>query len=199
MKNGGTAIERTAAAGGINWGLCHFLKHPNCPGTTPDLSKPRGSIWHNPLIRLMYGDDAALFSVVRNPYERTLSYYYYVHRGKNDIDKWDDTEHLNEFVKDRLGRNRFTGYFYPAFCYIFETAGDQHFQVADYVLRFEDLDNEFEELMKEFSLNIKLGYTNTRRKDAKMGVEAFSDESIALINNYFYNDFIAFGYDMKQV
>lgn len=196
-KNGGTAIEYAAADQlGVIWGACHFIP---CPGTTPDIPKTTFNIWHDPFSRLLYGNDVALFSVVRDPYERTLSYYYYTKGATKghrvDISVLNHAEYLNNWVKETMMRNKYYQSFLPAYSYIFDVTTGK--QVVDYVLRFEQLENDFERLMKEFSLKISLKYDNVRIADAKLGIDAFSDESIEIINNYFYNDFLAFGYEMK--
>merc|ERR1711933_188326 len=109
--------------------------------------------------------------VVRNPYDRCLSKFYYDHRKY--INKKD---YLNDWVKsslkDKLDHNKYVAFYYPAYNYVF----DKHTgnQVVDYILKYETLGNDFDELMKEFSLNVTLNHVNGRHSSAALGVEDLS-------------------------
>merc|ERR1719491_589024 len=95
-KTGGTSIEDAAMKQvGVKWGRCHFV---SCYHLEPDTPYRTASIWHKPLYFLpqnFYGDDAALFVVVREPYERLISNYYYINRAKFTIDELNQRETLN--------------------------------------------------------------------------------------------------------
>jgi len=197
-KNAGSSIVHSAAKVGINWGACHFIF---CEHNEPDFADPPISIWHRPLSELpsnLYGDDAALFVVIRNPYERCISKYYYNNQKHTDISVLNQKDHLNDWIKStlkfKLDMDRFVPFFYPGYNYVFDKYTGE--QVVDYVLRYETLEHDFDELMKDFSLNISLDHVNARHTRKVMGVENLSTESIQIINDYFYNDFIAFGYEM---
>jgi hypothetical protein len=91
-KTGGSAIEHAAAAVGITWGSCHYMKveevgcsSPDLPYEAPDYqSYALTSPWHTPpkLLKMYVEEskypynDADLFTVIRNPYSRVLSEYY---------------------------------------------------------------------------------------------------------------------------
>jgi len=203
-KNAGSAIVHSAAKAGINWGACHFK---TCEHTSPDIitNAYRPSIWHLPISELpsnLYGDDAALFAVVRNPYDRCLSKFYYDNRRHTSLGRLmpsiNEEDYLNGWIKSNLkakmDQDIFVSFFFPAYDYVFDK--DTGNQVVDYILRYEKLGDDFDQLMKEFSLDITLGKRNARHSSATLGVENLSNESIQIINDYFYNDFIAFGYDM---
>jgi len=201
-KTGGSTIVHAAAQKGMNWGECHFK--PCSGGHYPDLSNSMGpSVWHRTLNELhsmnFYGDDAALFVVIRNPYERVISHYYYTQRNLIDVQVLNQKEHLNDWIKStmqfKLHLDRFIAFFYPAYNYVFDKYTGE--QVVDYILRFETLEQDFDALMKEFHLNISLDkIQNARHTSAILGVESYTRESIQIINDYFYNDFITFGYEM---
>jgi len=191
-KNGGTSIELTAASSNIRWGRCHFLP---CLDISPDIPRRAPSVWHKPLHFLpsnVYGDDAAIFVVVREPYDRTISYYYYSQAKKVDIDALNEPSTLNDFVKTNMQGDNYVNNFLPAYNYVFDV--DSHDEVVDYVLRFEYLKEDFDYLINVYNLDLTLSHHNSR---TKLGTEALDEESIQIINDYFYNDFIAFGYKMK--
>merc|ERR1711862_272087 len=77
-KNAGTAIEKAGADANIAWGACHYVILAFCEGVKPDKAKEYsgGSPWHDP-DNNKYAQHTKTFTVVRNPYERVLSMYYY--------------------------------------------------------------------------------------------------------------------------
>jgi len=195
-KTGGTSVEDAAIEqAGIRWGRCHFIA---CFHIESDNPNRIASIWHKPLYYLpnnFYGDDAALFVIVREPYERVISAYYYAGFHHHSINELNQREMLNNWVTDKLNCSIFRPNFYPAYNYVFDLG--THKEVVDYVLRFETFEEDFNYLMKEYSLNITLVHDNVHNKSDKLGVEDLSHESIQINNDYFYNDFATFGYEMK--
>lgn len=77
---------------------------------------------------------------------------------------------------------------------------DDKEQVVKNLIYYEDLSTEFEKLMKEYGLNLKLPpknvsgtYTNTEKKLTYLDLD---EESIAVINRYAKKDFEMLGYQM---
>jgi len=91
-KTGGSAIEKAGAKQGLIWGACHYMEIPDVGCFAPDMpytapnyqSYALTSPWHTPpkLLKeyvnatLYPYDDADLFAVIRNPYDRAISEYY---------------------------------------------------------------------------------------------------------------------------
>jgi len=195
-KTGGTSIEDAGIQYGMNWGKCHFVQ---CILSKPDIPIGVPSIWHKPLYFLpinYYGDDAALFAVVRNPYERTISHYYSANRHHFDIDILNHPKTLNDWINSNMKGESYINNFFPVYNYVFDLNTQD--EVVDYVLRYETLQEDFDYLMNVFSLDVKLSFhDNEHDERASLGVKDLSEESIQVINKYFYNDFIAFNYRMK--
>jgi len=195
-KTGGTSIEDSGIHYGMNWGRCHFVE---CIHFKPDIPIGVPSIWHKPLYFLpinYYGDDAALFVVVRNPYERTISHYYYSNRHHLDMDELNHSKTLNDWIDSNMKGQSYINNFFPAYNYVFDLKTQD--EAVDYVLRFETLQEDFDYLMNVFSLDVELFvHDNEHDTRASLGVEDLSEEAIQVINDYFYDDFIAFKYHMK--
>lgn len=124
----------------------------------------------------------AFFTVMKDPYERVINTYYDGCKGAHgrnkpycrDTSTRSDPETLNRILGLQLSgpegqyRGSFTSYI-PQHDYIFDKAGKQ---IVKHVLHYENLDDEFDALMKEYSLNIsftkstsRVGLHSTREAD----------------------------------
>lgn len=192
-KNAGTTIEYAAAKEGIAWGACHYHKFGICLDVEPDLTWNGGSRWHF-LPHEFNLPNRKTFVVVRNPYDRVISYYHYYHRNKkaNFLNK---KKNLNEFVVQTLKGIKL-GSLIPSYDYVFDKNG---VKVIDYVLHFETLDSDgkFGALMRRYNLNVKLPEKSMKphNSGARLTVNDLSKDAIAFINESYENDFTSFGYD----
>lgn len=94
-KTGGTTLEIVGAMYNFTWGACHWLTSVDdmgslrCPQINVTKPLPHmdfGSIWHVPPKWMkpeskFWMENATLFSVVRDPYDRAVSSWNYNHRG----------------------------------------------------------------------------------------------------------------------
>merc|ERR1719203_161702 len=190
-KNSGTSITIAGAKAGISWGRCHYLSTSHCENVTADLEWTGGCPWHvrpHQLEPHPYGG-ADLFAVARNPYDRIISLYYYQNREK-DMKESNDLDRLNNIVK-KINPEMHT--YWPVSSYQFDKNGRK---VIDHILHFENLETEFNALMKEYDLNVTLGVKhNLRKNGSKFKKEDLSREALDFINEHYRQDFISYGYD----
>lgn len=203
-KTGGSAIEKAGATADnpIIWGACHYMnieevdcKHPDLPYVAPNYqSYALTSPWHTPpkILRKVFNssqhpyNNADLFAVVRNPYDRVLSEYYCPWLGfqakyrkdlKRDKDP-NDPINLNNWVinmveglEDSLKTFDMTKvkrtqgndinedpYNLAQKHYInqAEYVYDGDTKVIENIIHYERLSVEFDALMKKYGLNIRL-------------------------------------------
>jgi hypothetical protein len=207
-KNAGTSIENSALKNNITWGFRDWSKKDNNKlienswksfkkrgnwinrSTNNTYKDKKGCYpWHNTpdeLGRDIYKKDDELFCVVRNPYDKIVSAYKYGY-GKNASKKG-----LNIFIKEKISNfkknERWNGcHLLPQHKY---TQGDIK---CDHILKFENLDNEFEVLMDKYNIkNIKLEKNNKSKNI--ISSKDLDQESKDLIYKIYKKDFELFGY-----
>ena len=192
-KNAGTSIENIGRRYGLEWGLrdpvVRSLHDPKCHG------------WHR---FLPYNDTTAKydwFMVIRDPFSRILSDTIYI----SSIYKADYStkELLNLNLQKYIGKmlvNSCEDRFHPE--------GDHFSRQSDYltkgltihVLKFENLQSEFEALMEKYSLPCILSiHDNASVNPYTYTVKDLSEDSIALIKKVYEKDFTLFGYPLSVV
>jgi hypothetical protein len=213
-KNAGTSIEKAGKKVGIKWGFKQWTKHGvnndrsnlfKIPGNwinskynIQHVSKNRINTgcfpWHeipDNMPEKIFGENVKTFCVVRDPYTKIVSAYKYW-RGKDA-----NPDDLNNFIRERLtgaGRNPEklwwnSGHILPQNLY---THGHRK---CDYIIRFENLDREFNDLMKKFNINgIELDKYNKSSK--QVCVNDLNLESRNLIQSAYKKDFELFNYSM---
>jgi len=178
-KCAGTSIENIGKQNNILWGRFH---------------KEYGS-WHeffpNKTKQLKLEYD--WFTVVRNPYERLISEFYCKWWGINRHGKKDpnhvNEEEFNSHTKSQiLSRSQVGDHYSEQYRYIDENA-------VIHILHFENIELEFNELMKKYKLDIKLNRKDNQATSVKkFTIESFTPELIKLINEVYHKDFITFDY-----
>jgi hypothetical protein len=140
------------------------------------------------------------FAVVRDPYERFYSTYYFLRNWDgpnveftNNINKF---QNINEFILSNfIGENTIPdNLFNTQTSYLFSDA-DQ--LMVDYLIKFEELDLGVSYLLNKFELkneNIKIQHNNKTMKPSATGLPNYSDKSIEWINSFYSVDFEKFEY-----
>lgn len=127
------------------------------------------------------------FMVVRNPYERMISLYTWYKQWKNI------TISIDDFLSEKLtwveeGKSNIGDHFTPQHLYL-----EKEYNII--VLRFERLEEEFNELMMSRGYNIVLN-KKVNESTNKCTIHDISKEIIERINHVYEKDFTTFGYQM---
>jgi hypothetical protein len=226
-KTAGTTIEE---AGGLQakvaWGSCLFNHKPKRRGGV--CRYPPGQFewpmkigyWHLPTqLFPLKGtnpyENADLFAVVRDPYDRLLSEFYYICRKK--ITQWwdavecnrtriHDPDYMNEWMQEKLQRTLtpasermssndkaqvyldHNGHFTPQYDFIVAPGG---IRTVDYVLRMDNLQPEFTALMKAYGMDAALSphKKNVARNDTNdLQARHFDSKTRSLIHEKYEHD-----------
>lgn len=182
-KCAGMTIENLGKEKKIKWGMFHSKEygHHHQPFSKKPLELKQKYDW---------------FMVVRNPYTRLVSEFYCLwggYRGKHDRL---NEKQFNEFIKKRvLSRNKNDRYHYVEQNKYLDKSSKIH------VIKFENLEEEFNALMEKYGLDIKMNRHDnaSKKKKRKFSIESFTPEVIQLINKAYAKDFKKFGYEMIEV
>lgn len=132
------------------------------------------------------------FAFVRNPWDRAVSMYKYLHRGNQSF---------NEFARQELlSPNSKLAYFYkPQTHFIIDPYGKTK---IDYLGRFEDLHHHVNAISKRLNIKQKLRHINrskTGTLDRKPNPfhyrDFYDDETREIIGELYRSDAEAFSYD----
>lgn len=187
-KTAGASITIDAKRQGICWGTFHS-EYGYCHDYFSDKSQA-------------LKDKYDWFMVVRNPYDRVISEYYYLTQVGRDK-RIDTPEELNQVCKTWMtavkenrqlpySLARLTGdHFSPQWRY-YDSSATIH------ILKFETLQEDFYRLMEHYGLNIKLKSHTHKSRPKKFTVSDFETETIQLIHELYRKDFEMFGYEMIQ-
>jgi hypothetical protein len=157
-----------------------FLQHATCKTTKDVVPQP-------------IFEDYFKFSVVRNPFSRAVSCYYYLlkqHRRKYG-EFSDFVQALPELSKrPRLQR----GSHYICQTHYTHIDGEQ---VVDYIGRFENLGDVEARLNRQWNTEYRLPRKNSRKKPGRPEdiSELYDEESMSIIRATYKDDFETFGYD----
>jgi hypothetical protein len=178
-KNAGTTIEDLGEKHGLKWGRYGEKKASNV----------RCNHWHVPArySKQNYNEDT--FCVVRDPYERILSEYKYVHR--KDYKKWDNKEDLNKWIQKQLSKKpNFSHdcHLLPQTDYIFDENGEQ---VCTHILNIKNLKNEFNSLMKYHHPSVVMNNEKQNTTDMFKNIHKndLSKKTKEMIHDYYKDDF----------
>lgn len=182
-KNAGTTIENLGMENNIKWGKYDkkVCLHQHIPLSLKPNELKQKFDW---------------FMVVRNPYERLVSEYYCKWAGYKGKKEKLTLAQFNEFTKKKiLNRGLKTRYHYMEQFAYFERGATIH------IIKFENIAEEFNNLMELYNLDIRLNRHDNARKEKykKFSVDSFSPEVIQLINKVYHEDFVRFGYQKIEI
>lgn len=126
-------------------------------------------------------EDSFKFSIVRNPYDRTVSFYNWIKR----IPEY--TYSFDTFVKKQISEGRAHGAWRTQASYITDPDTDKI--LVDKVFSFENMEKELKE---HFNINTKFPHLNKGTEDDHASY--YTQELKDIVYNQFKKDFILFGY-----
>ena len=164
-KTGGSAVENAGKAAGIKWGRFHSDFY--------DLG------WHQwfPLLDAKIKEKYDWFMVVRNPYTRAISEFHCQWGGVGKQVSRHNKHSFNQIVRKAIRDRAWSTNKSTTQLHVTATNNtNAHIQPARWhwsvqslyiddmipirVLRFENLDREFGDLMREYNLTVDLGWAN---------------------------------------
>lgn len=176
-KTGGTSIENAGKKHNVDWGRFHS-----------EYSSGISAWWHHHTPNRKIKNNYDWFMVVRNPYDRVISEMHCKwggnNRGVEDLTKNDFNKRARNLIQKR-NRNS-GGHWTEQWRYL-----DNDMNI--HVLKFENLQNEFNALMKKYNLPIRLN--NKDNANSKIFTKKDLDpKTVKLIQNVYEKDFKLFNY-----
>ena len=224
QKNAGTLLEVLASQHNISWGACHFIEAVITAGskasrdTTTHKCPPvvnfpirskigRGNYWHWPLqyMDVHHYDNIQdneyvkrpkrFFAVIRNPYDRLISLFYYMNKSNKKLGFYNENN-MDSYIQKILRDPKIVGLKYnnASQCqhhYVFD---QNNTQMVDHVVQFEHLSEDFNLLSQTYGLNITIPkeMINVNRlgnEVQKMTFHNLTRTTRLLINSLCANDF----------
>lgn len=192
-KNAGESIEKTLEMYGGNpnetlWGvLGNRIVLQHFSATAMKLFLKNDELW-----KIYFK-----FAVVRNPWSKAVSEYnWYLRYGpKCSFKEWVFSLRHRIMINDLIHR-REIGHNIPQYKFVHNANGEC---LVDQVLRFENLNRDFEKLATDCNWDVKLRYEDTTKSSKSRDFREYYDaDCIDEIERLYYKDIEIFGYSKQN-
>ncbi|EJK46082.1 hypothetical protein THAOC_35273 [Thalassiosira oceanica] len=115
-----------------------------------------------------------------------------------ETDDLNNPKLMNQWIRDAIWKAKYRGSCYQGHCVPFHEFiySDKGEKLVTHVLKMETLNEDFERLMNQYKLGMKLQHKNVRVSNTTLSVEELSDDVVELINDWSKKDFELFGYEL---
>jgi hypothetical protein len=220
-KNGGSSIVQAAIQHGLNWGDCLFQQEwpgRKCPQNVTDIwpvddPEEYGRVWwHTPIHLLPQNpyQNYDLFAILRNPYTRVISeFYYHCDRFPNlckGLEGYRAAKVLNRNIQKALmsvhmAPYRSAAYYYheghwiPQSDFVMDRKRRRY---VNHVLHMETLDQELPSLLRAYNLSnmVLPPHPVKGRGDTYMDHRNLTLATMKFIEVVYERDFVLGGYRM---
>lgn len=133
------------------------------------------------------------FTVVRNPWDKVVSHYHY-RVDTNQTNLGDNPIGFNEWVRLTYGKQDPQYYnnpqmFMPQIDWISDETGEV---LVDEIIRFENLDEEFNVILKKLGRKALLPHVKKSKRGSYR--DYYEPDTIEIVRNWFARDIEIFGY-----
>lgn len=168
-KNAGTSIANWLSDNVNGEEYHHDLRHAE-----PDALKP------------LFGDFGWTFCCVRNPWDRLVSWYHFFKKqGKITSSFSEFVDSCSDPLKKSPKYNRFI-------------SDQMYYQSVDYVIRYENLLEDFKVVQQKTNCYVPLGHSNKSRRDKLKYVEFYSKEHYNKVKEIYAEEIEHLGYKFGE-
>jgi len=191
-KNSGTEMSKEIEKVYCNSELMSFVERDG-----PNLGIDKMHLYNSVISKFISNDilhKYVKFCIVRNPYNKMYSAWH------NIKDRY-EYDNINDFIKYKVDKDFIYGleiipgdarvHYRPQFTFIYN---DNECKCVDYIIKYENLNNDIKLLNNKFNLNIP-EYGNNKNIDY---LKFYDQESINKINILYKKDFELFNYDIIE-
>lgn len=191
-KTAGTSVEDFGNKYNILWGRfnINYTLYKNAPV----------ELWHNPYF--IYKNNN--FTIVRNPYDRIISEYYYIHKKTNifnnkiyQIQLFKN--YLNRIIEEYKDNIYiYDGHILPQSYYVYDEKGNKR---IEYVIKMEDdMTKQLDTLFKKYNLNMNINeFPESNKTNKIFNKYDLEQETLDKIYNFYIDDFKNFNYEKIKI